>query len=311
MEFRANNVAQQQNSKAVSYLTKNLKDPAAGRQQVEELIKDLGNVVDSYPDWHPILVAPQQNTKTHISTLSQISIYKGCDHTVKFVKGFVTCPYDIEKAEKMVAAVNAVHGLHAYRPVANLYADNAYPVVVEATQVELDADGTIIGKQALAWFVQLSSKEALTSQVAETWWNIRHYILGSPHGARSSLFVNQHSGVHMRKILEAMNASGMFGEIKESSLDMLSQKKRDLICVNLIRATLEKWDKKSESFEFDMRGEIIKASVSDTWKDNHELSVSIEIGDQDLYVSGFYYPEKDKVEHIEPRGKKALAEKFI
>src|SRR3546814_9022491 len=83
--------------------------------------------------------------------------------------------------------------------------------------------------RSLAWFVQLSAAEATGAQVAETWWNVRSLILGSPHGSRSSLFVNQHTGVHMRKILEAMNASGMFGPIKESSLEMLSQKKRDAI----------------------------------------------------------------------------------
>src|SRR3546814_9233054 len=80
------------------------------------------------------------------------------------------------------------------------------------------------------------------SRVAETWWNVRSLILGSPHGSRSSLFVNQHTGVHMRKILEAMNASGMFGPIKESSLEMLSQKKRDAISETLIRTAVANWD---------------------------------------------------------------------
>src|SRR3546814_17303431 len=79
------------------------------------------------------------------------------------------------------------------------------------------------------------------AQVAETWWNVRSLILGSPHGSRSSLFVNQHTGVHMRKILEAMHASGMFGPIKEASLEMLSQKKRDAISETLIRTAVANW----------------------------------------------------------------------
>lgn len=40
---------------------------------------------------------------------------------------------------------------------------------------------------------------------------MRPYILGSPHGRRSSLFVNQESGQAMKKVWEALIASGMFG----------------------------------------------------------------------------------------------------
>src|SRR3546814_11682603 len=73
---------------------------------------------------------------------------------------------------------------------------------------------------------------------------------------RSSLFVNQHTGVHMRKILEAMNASGMFGPIKESSLDILSPKKRNAVCENLIRTAVKVWHREAKTFEFEMRGEV-------------------------------------------------------
>jgi homoserine acetyltransferase len=93
--------------------------------------------------------------------------------------------------------------------------------------VILEGDGTIRSRDALVWFSQQSALEAERAEVAETWWSIRSNILGGPHGSRSSLFVNQHTGVHMRKILEAMNASGMFGPIKESSLEMLSPKTHD------------------------------------------------------------------------------------
>ena len=184
-------------------------------------------------------------------------------------------------------------------------------VVVVAVNVELEADGTIKSRDALAWFVQLSAAEATGAQVAETWWNVRSLILGSPHGSRSSLFVNQHTGVHMRKILEAMNASGMFGPIKESSLEMLSQKKRDAISETLIRTAVANWDGESSSFDFELRGETCKASLRDTWNDNHEISVRVEIGRFDLYVTGFYYPEDRRITHVDPRGKRELAEKFL
>ena len=311
MEFRSPTVAAQQNAKAFNYLTKNLSDPGAGRRAVERLIEQLGNAIDIYPDWHPILTAPPRHGSEHIGSLSQVATYEESDHTTEFVKGFVTCPYSDEGADGLVEAVRRVPGLDAYRLEQPLYADEAHPVVVVALNVELEADGTIRSRNALAWFVQLSAAEATGAQVAETWWNVRSLILGSPHGSRSSLFINQHTGVHMRKILEAMNASGMFGPIKESSLEMLSQKKRDAISETLIRTAVTNWDGESASFNFEMRGETCKASLRDTWSDNREISVRVEIGRFDLYVSGFYYPEDRRITHVDPRGKRELAEKFL
>jgi hypothetical protein len=311
MEFRAPTVAAQQNAEALAYLTKSLSDPKAGRSLVQGLVQELGNSVDSYPDWHPILTAPQEGRSEHISSLEQLRVYDGADHTVKFVRGFVTCPYSDVAADRLVETVNQVAGLQAHRLDGSLYADGAYPVVVEASYVDLEADGTIRGRDALAWFLQKAALEAQTAQVAETWWNIRSYVLGSPHGSRSSLFVSQHTGLHMRKILEAMNNSGMFGPIKEDSLVMLSRKKRDRISETLIRTAVKNWNKRSEKFEFELRGETCKAALRDTWDDGMELSVRVEIGNYDLYASGFYYPKGDKITHMDPRGKRELAEKFL
>lgn len=247
----------------------------------------------------------------HISSLSQVKAYEKLDHTAKFVRGFVTCPYSEVAADRLVETIGQVSGLYAYRLDEPLYSDHAYPVVVVAMRVQLEADGTIRSRDALAWFAQLTANQASGAEVAETWWNIRTNILGSPHGSRSSLFVNQHTGAHMRKILEAMNASGMFGPILESSLDMLSPKKRDAIGETLIRCAINNWDRTTDPFTFELRGEICKASLRDTWEDHYELSVRVEIGNHDLYVSGFYYPSEDKITNPDPRGKRELAEKFV
>lgn len=311
MEFRAPSVATEQNANAVKYLTNSLNDTEAGQRAVEDLILELGNAVDGYPDWHPILTSPKNGSTGHVAYLSQVEGYAGIDHTVEFVKGFITCPYSEDTARNIVDTVNKISGLSAYQLEIPLYADSAYPVVVSATNVVLEADGTIRGRDALTWFTQQTVKEAWDAQVAETWWNIRSYILGRPHGSRSSLFVNQHTGVHIRKILEALNNSGMFGPIKESSLDMLSQKKRDKISENLIRTAVTNWDKHSEKFEFELRGETCKAEVRDTWGDGEELSIRIKIGEYDLYASGFYYEKDGRITHVDPIGKQALAEKFL
>lgn len=309
MDFRAPIEASQQNAKAIEYLTKNLRDPAAGRKTVEKLIQDLGNAVYSFPDWHPILTVPPANTSHHVSSISQIPAYKHADHTVEFVRGFVTCPYSEEEADKLVEAVTDLRGIYAERLNVPIYSDDAYPVKVQAYEVELEADGTIRSRDALAWFVQQAVKNARDAQVAETWWNMRAYILGRPHGKRSSLFVNQHTGVHMRKILDALNNSGMYGPVKEESLDMLSQKKRDAINETLIRTAVSIWDKTSEKFTFELRGETCKAAIRDTWNDGTELSIRVEVGDGDVSVSGF--AEGNRITFLEPRGKRAVAEKFV
>lgn len=311
MEFRATNVAAAQNEQARRYLTKNLTDKGAGLQVFEQLLAKMGNVVEGYPDWHPILTAPPANSAEHVYSLADVPSYRGIDHTVSFVRGFVTCPYTPVKEDKIIKAVDKIPGLSAYRLDTPLYADNAHPVVVEANMIELEADGTICSKEAITLFVEQAVNEMRTAEVAETWWNIRSLILGTPHGSRSSLFVNQYAGLHMRKILEAFNNSGVNGPIKERSLEMLSQKKRDTIRENLLQAALNEWDKSTEEFEFELRGEPCRATVRDTWDDGAELSIGVQIGKFDLYVTGFYEPKKKLFTGVDPTGKRALAEKFL
>jgi hypothetical protein len=311
MDFRMPTVAAQENARATIYLTSNLSDIEAGKRLLADVQKSLGNATNRFPDWHPILTAPKEPSTKHVFSLQQLSAYHGIDHTVKFVRGFVTCPYDEDSADRLVKSVNDISGLKSYRLEGPLYANSAYPVVVEALEVILEADGTIQGRDAIRWFLALSALEAEYASVAEMWWNVRLNMLGGPHGSRSSLFVNQHTGVHLRKILEALNESGVFGPLKESSLDMLSPKKRKQISENLIRAALNSWDKSERDIEFEFRGEICKASLQDTWGDGEEISVRVEIGKFDLLTSGHYEPKTNSLTHSDPTGKRKLAEKFL
>ena len=311
MEFRAPVAIAETNGRYLNYLTVHLRDPDAGRIEFLKLIEDLGNTVESHPIWHPILTAPQYTGFNDVTSLSDLDIYKRTDHTVLFVRGFLTCPYSESDADELVAAVNLTPGLEAYRLHTPLYSDHAYPVVVIASNVELEADGTIRSRDALAWFTQSIVKDARKAEVAEDWWNMRSYILGNPHGSRSSLLVNQFTGSHMRKILETLNSSGMFGPVKEWSLEMLPEKKRKAISETLIRAAVKSRVSGENQFEFELRGEICKADISDTWDDGTEFSVRVSIGEMDLFVTGIYYPKGDVVQSIDPKGKRALAEKFL
>lgn len=308
MDFRYPTAVTETNLTALRYLTLQLSDPKSARITFDSIIKTLGNSVESYPDWHPILQIP--NTNSRYSPFLQ-DLYEGIDHTIKFVRGFVTCPYQQSEANKLVDFVNKLPGLKAYHLDKPLYSDHSYPVVVEATDIVLEADGTIRSRDALVWCVRNLVENAHNAEVAETWWNIRTNLLGEPHGSRSSVLVNQYTGGHIRKILEALNNSGMYGEVLERSLDMLSKQKRNKICDTLMRAALKKYDKNIEKFEFELHGEMCQARIRDTWNDGSEFSIKIDINENDLNVSGFYYKENDRLEYTDPRGKKKIAEKFL
>ncbi|GIU24710.1 hypothetical protein L2719_06955 [Shewanella schlegeliana] len=287
MEFRYPVAVAEANTRALNTLTKNLNDSEAGREVFNKILIELGNSVERYPNWHPILTLPPHKHQKTASSISELKAYAGIDHTVLFVKGFVTCPYSEDEANQLVKSVNAIQGLFAERLQTPLYSDYAYPVVIQASDIELEADGTIRSRDALAWCTQHLVKNAQNAEVAETWWSMRSCILGHPHGSRSSLLVNQHTGGHMRKILEALNNSGMYGPIREWSLEMLSEKKRKAISETLIRTAINCWEKSCNNFEFELRGETCKAEIRDTWNDGDELSVRVMIGDYDLCVSGF------------------------
>lgn len=310
MEFRASKSAEELKIKSLKYLTHSLKDKASGEDEFNKLITQLGNCVESHPWWHPIITCAASAENDEPMFLSDIELYKHADHTRYFVRGFVTCPYDEDKANELVKDVNSVEGLHAYRLDTSLYADNTYPVVVEACNVTLDADGTIKNKDAIGWFMQTAVKNAHSASVAETWWNMQGLILGHPHGSRSSLFVNQYTGGHMKKLLEAMNSSGMFGPVKEWSLDMLPEKKRKKISETLLRAAIDDWNGKDQEFTFVLRDELCKARINDTFNDGTELSIEVTIGERELVAKSFYDPKRNLLDPSDPNGKQTLAKKF-
>ena len=51
------------------------------------------------------------------------------------------------------------------------------------------------------------------SEVAECWDTMKPYLLGAPHGSRSSLFVNQETGQVIKSIWNSIINTGMFGPI--------------------------------------------------------------------------------------------------
>jgi hypothetical protein len=77
----------------------------------------------------------------------------------------------------------------------------------------MEADGTIPKSIAVPLLLEMEVPNWRTAKVAETWETMRPYILGSPRGARSSLFVNQETGQVLKDVWNTLIDTGMFGPI--------------------------------------------------------------------------------------------------
>jgi hypothetical protein len=75
-------------------------------------------------------------------------------------------------------------------------------------------DGTIPLSVAMPLILEKEIPGWRWAEVAETWETMRPYFWGSPHGARSSLFVNQEANQAIKKIWNALIYTGMYGPIK-------------------------------------------------------------------------------------------------
>ena len=296
---------------AQKYLTSALDDKEQGIETFNKLKSDLGAPINSYPTWHPIVSLAER--RYGLKTFHHSPTYKKADHTRMFTKGFVTCPYSKYDADQIVSNVNKVDGLTAYHLEQPLYHDSTHPVVVEVLDLPLEADGTIRSRDAIRLCAQDLIDNAKHAEVAETWWNIRRSLLGEPCDLDSSPLVNSHSGKQMRKILDTLNASGIYGPIREESLDMIPHFEQLAICERIVLAAIKEYEQigLDKAFEFEMRGETCEAIVTGEFDCNEQLTVSVKIGDHDMRLTALYYVEDRTYELCTLTGKQLIAEKFI
>jgi len=219
MAFRANEAATDGRDQASRHLVPRDADAAQRKRSqsaVDEIIDSCGPIVDQYPTWHPLLAA--HNPQDVVVRPGPRCGYAGLDHTVFFRNGFITCPYNggrevIESVEQLppsqVATINA-------EPVnEQLYHPDAKPVLVRCEWSKpLPLDGMIPKSLAVPLMLEQEVPCWRWSEFAETWESMQPYFLGTPHGSRSSLFVNQETGQVLKKIWNALIYTGMFGPIK-------------------------------------------------------------------------------------------------
>lgn len=217
--FRADEAAEVGLERAKRYLIPRSLT-ADERQQAERALSDIvatcGPVIGGYPSWHP-LVAKSLKASDQVTIPSERCGYRGLDHTVYFAHGFVTCPYG--DGEEVMHSANDIVGpkdIYVTAEVidAPFYSNGTTPILVKCEWVaDLEKGFTIPKSLAVPLMLEKEVPAWRWSDVGETWENMRSYILGSPHGARSSLFVTQDTALAMKKIYEAMVNSGMYGPI--------------------------------------------------------------------------------------------------
>lgn len=222
MAFRAEDAARAGYEEAESYLIGRLRDApleerARSKEALQDIVDELGPVVDAYPSWHPLV---RHHDDRHPVTLPGTECgYQGLDHTRHFAHGFVTCPYgDGQQVLESVERLQFKHpaaAITAKRLDVKFYSLSASPILVKCEwRKPLSMDNLIPLSIAMPLLLEKEVPCWEWSQVAETWESMRPYFLGEPRGARSSLFVSQETGQAIKKVWESLIYTGMFGPIK-------------------------------------------------------------------------------------------------
>lgn len=191
-------------------------DRVRSREALQHIIHELGPVVDAYPTWHPLVC----NHESHdfVAIPNNRCGYLGLDHTCYFTNGFITCPYgDGQDVLESVAALpsHPIATVTADRLDVQLYDRRSTPILVRCDwQKPLLNDGTIPLSIAVPLILEQEVPCWRWAEVAETWESMRSGLLGSPHGSRSSLFVNQETGQGIKKVWKTLINTGIFGPIK-------------------------------------------------------------------------------------------------
>lgn len=219
MKFRSDEEIENGTQRAIRKLTKDLR--ADQRQEAVDYLKDVianyGPVVASYPTWHPLVAfgCDQSNYSTFPDDRSG---YVCIDHTVLLQNAFITCPYHepnaVLKCVKKFRKTNDAEITASHIPC-KLYHENAYPVLVVCDWYhDLNSDGTIPIKVAAPLMLEKELPFRHKAEVCENWESMRYHFLGSPHGSRSSLFLNQEAGLLMKRLWVALSNTGLYGPPK-------------------------------------------------------------------------------------------------
>lgn len=219
MAFRANETAEANLQRIRHGFIRNTftsDERVAAERGLEWLVENHGPAVRAYPIWHPLVAhRPAHRHPFPITYPGHECGYLGLDHTALFAHAFVTCPYDDGAGLFSSFAQLPEHMRHrlAIERLDFPFYDRMTTPILVYWDHAYDFDGHHVPKH-LAIPMMLQELLPLANQrgtVAETWETMRPYLLGDPHGGRSSPFVDQDTGLAIKRMHEQLNASGMFG----------------------------------------------------------------------------------------------------
>jgi hypothetical protein len=219
MAFRADEAASSGYEKTKAYLIPRDFTPSEREQAeraLQNIISECGPPVDAYPTWHPLVAQhDSRNPETHPNDRCG---YHGLDHTRYFAHGFITCPYD--DGQKIIESTNLLQysdgvSITAEHLDVPFYSTSVNPILVRCEWwAGLELNHTVPKSLAVPLMLEQELPCWRWAQRAETWETMRPYLLGVPHGSRSSLFVTQDTALAIKNIYLAMVDSGMFGANK-------------------------------------------------------------------------------------------------
>lgn len=131
--------------------------------------------------------------------------------------GFITCPYGsgeavFESVRNLPVCPDAF--IEAHHIKAQLYNHNpsTTPIFVSCEwQNPLTLDPMIRKSIAVPLLLEHELKCWRSASLGETWETMQAYFLGCPHGARSSLFVDQETGQAIKTLWNNLINTGAFG----------------------------------------------------------------------------------------------------
>lgn len=243
MSFRAEEEAKKGLESAKHYLLSNLKgeERKKGEYYIDGLVNILGNVVEYYPIWHPLLNLIKKADSPYIMDI------EGLYHNIYFVNGMITCPYgdgktvleSVSKLRKELIRKGSRFLVNAHEIDIKFYNEKTTSILIfieyrdgketcktvypDDNLLDIDPnfpyesylldDGTMPLKIALPLLLEHELKGCEDYEVAESWKTMHSYFLGYPHGARSSLFINQENGQKIKNVWNSLINSGVFGPI--------------------------------------------------------------------------------------------------
>ncbi|MCP5647212.1 hypothetical protein NL315_08225 [Klebsiella pneumoniae] len=221
MAFRAEETVTANFEKAYNYLIPNgssLEERDRIRAILQDIVEECGPVVDGYPAWHPFMLDADR-TKWSPVQPENTSAFSRLDHTIYFRDGILTCPYG-NGADELIETIRSLSHQDAWFSAEKikdvvLYNESAVPLLIKCDwnfSEKWEDDGTYPAKVAIALMLEYEVPNWRTAIYRESWEKMRGQLMGYPHGARSSLFVNQQTGQKMKNVWNQLINTGLLGE---------------------------------------------------------------------------------------------------